>query len=199
MTLLARTISLVCILVFASIASAQARTRHLVESSIIPFDRAGGGSEIGARILYAAPHREARQSRTAGLKHRKRYQKRQAASAVAAHVRTTHARVAGGEAQLLPHPSGCPSRAFCGCGAALEVFGKHVRELWLARAWFKFPSAPPAPGMVAVRRHHVFVIREVRAPGLVLAYDANSGGHRTRLHLRSLAGYRVVNPRGSAG
>lgn len=101
------------------------------------------------------------------------------------------------EAQLLPHPVGCPSRAFCGCGAALEVFGRHVRELWLARNWFQFPSASPAPGNVAVRRGHVFVIREVRGPGRVLAYDANSGGHKTRLHERSLAGYRVVNPRGS--
>lgn len=98
-------------------------------------------------------------------------------------------------AQILPHPAGCPSRAFCGCGASIEVFGRNIRELWLARAWFKFPRAEPAPGMVAVRRHHVFVIREVRAPGIVLAYDANSGGHKTRIHLRSLRGYVVVNPK----
>lgn len=97
---------------------------------------------------------------------------------------------------ILPHPPGCPSRAFCGCGAALEVFGKHVRSLWLARNWFQFPRTEPAPGMVAVRRGHVFVIREVRENGVVLAYDANSGGRKTRLHLRSLAGYVVVNPRG---
>ncbi len=77
------------------------------------------------------------------------------------------------------------------------MFGKSIRELWLAANWFKFPRAQPAPGMVAVRKHHVFVIREVRAPGLVLAYDANSGGRKTRLHLRRLAGYTVVNPRGS--
>ncbi len=104
---------------------------------------------------------------------------------------------AGHEPQIVAHPAGCPSRAFCGCGASIEVFGKSIRELWLAANWFKFPRTEPAPGMVAVRRHHVFVIREVRAPGLVLAYDANSGGHRTRIHLRSLAGYTVVNPRGS--
>lgn len=100
--------------------------------------------------------------------------------------------------QLLPHPAGCPSRAFCGCGAAVEVFGRPIRELWLARNWFKFPPAAPAPGMVAVRNHHVFVIRRVISPGMVLAYDANSGGRRTRLHLRSLAGYSVRNPQGSA-
>lgn len=99
------------------------------------------------------------------------------------------------ERQVLPHPSGCPSRAFCGCGAALDVFGKHVRELWLARNWFKFPRTSPAPGMVAVRRHHVFVIRDVRGNNTVLAYDANSGRGRTHLHVRSLAGYVVVDPR----
>ena len=102
------------------------------------------------------------------------------------------------ETQIVAHPSGCPKRAFCGCGAALEVFGRHVRDLWLARNWFRFPVAEPAPGMVAVRRHHVFVIREVRGPGLVLAYDANSGGRKTRIHLRSLSGYSVRNPHGHA-
>lgn len=50
--------------------------------------------------------------------------------------------------------------------------------------------------MVAVRNHHVFVIREVLGNGRVLAYDANSGNHRTRVWVRSLAGYSVRNPRG---
>ncbi len=131
-----------------------------------------------------------------------------ATTKVARHVKRQHYRqrrdhiphkyAARGEVQLLPHPTGCPSRAFCGCGASIEVFGRSIREAWVAAWWFRFPRAQPAPGMVAVRSHHVFVIREVRAPGLVLAYDANSGGHRTRIHLRSLAGYTVVNPRGSS-
>jgi len=98
--------------------------------------------------------------------------------------------------QILPHPSGCPARAFCGCGAALEVFGRHVRSLWLAANWFKFPRANAAPGMVAVRKHHVFVIRQVVGQNTVLAYDANSGGRKTRLHVRSLSGFTVVNPHG---
>ena len=102
-----------------------------------------------------------------------------------------------GIAQILPHPPGCPYRAFCGCGAALEVFGQHVRNLWLARNWFAFPRAEPAPGMVAVRRHHVFVIKAVLGNGVVMAYDANSGGRKTRLHPRSTAGYVIVNPHGS--
>jgi hypothetical protein len=49
--------------------------------------------------------------------------------------------------------------------------------------------------MVAVRSHHVFAIVAVHEGGMVTAFDPNSGGHRTRIHLRSLAGFRVVNPR----
>lgn len=99
-------------------------------------------------------------------------------------------------ATILPHPPGCPRRAFCGCGAAVEVFGKPIRSLWLAARWLDFPRAAPAPGMVAARRGHVFVIKQVLGSGKVLAYDANSGGRRTRLHVRSLAGFVVVNPHG---
>jgi len=100
------------------------------------------------------------------------------------------------QATILPHPSGCPRRAFCGCGAAVEVFGRPVRSLWLAANWLAFPRTSPAPGMVAARPGHVFVIREVLGDGKVLAYDANSGRRQTRLHVRSLAGFAVVNPRG---
>ena len=99
-------------------------------------------------------------------------------------------------ATILPHPPGCPRRAFCGCGAAVEVFGRPIRSLWLAARWLDFPRASPAPGMVAARRGHVFVIKQVLGNGQVLAYDANSGGRRTRLHVRSLTGFVVVNPHG---
>lgn len=116
--------------------------------------------------------------------------------------RSTRVRHASGgdsrTATFVEHPAGCPSRSFCGCGASIEVFGRNIRELWLAANWFKFPPASPAPGMVAVRRHHVFVIREVLSGGRVLAYDANSGGHRTRIWIRSLAGFSVRNPRGGS-
>lgn len=105
--------------------------------------------------------------------------------------------VANIEVQLLPHPAGCPSRAFCGCGVALDVFGKNIRELWLARAWLNFPPAEPAPGMIAANRRHVFVIRRMLTPNIALAYDPNSGGHKTRLHPRSIAGYSIRNPHGS--
>ena len=30
-----------------------------------------------------------------------------------------------------------------------------------------------------------------------LVYDANSGRHRTRIHARSIASFRIVNPRGA--
>ena len=102
----------------------------------------------------------------------------------------------GDGAHIVSNPAGCPRIAFCGCGAAVEVFGKPIRELWLAANWLLFPRASPAPGMVAVRQHHVFVIREVHGDGTVLAYDANSGGHRTRIHNVSLRGYSVRNPHG---
>ncbi|MDX3971186.1 MAG: hypothetical protein QHD01_31960 [Bradyrhizobium sp.] len=105
------------------------------------------------------------------------------------------ARPAQISAQILPHPAGCPRRAFCGCGAAVRLFGSPVRSLWLAAAWFKFPRSAPAPGTVAVRRHHVFVLESHLGGATWLAYDANSGGHRTRLHARSIAGYVIVDPR----
>jgi hypothetical protein len=104
-------------------------------------------------------------------------------------------RVAAGPATVVAHPAGCPSRAFCGCGAAVRVFGSPVRNLWLAASWYRFPRAAPAPGMVAVRKHHVFVLEASLGSGLWQVYDANSGRHMTRIHARSIAGYTIVNPR----
>lgn len=97
--------------------------------------------------------------------------------------------------KVVGHPPGCPRRAFCGCGAAVRVFGSPVRSLWLAAAWLRFPRAAPAPGMVAARRGHVFVLESHLGGNTWLAYDANSGGHATRIHPRSIAGYAIVNPR----
>lgn len=98
--------------------------------------------------------------------------------------------------QIVSHPSGCPARAFCGCGAAVRVFGRPVRDLWLAENWLRFPRAAPAPGMVAARRGHVFVLESHISGSTWLAFDANSGGRRTRIHARSIAGFAIVNPRG---
>jgi hypothetical protein len=91
-------------------------------------------------------------------------------------------------------PAGCP-RNFCGCGASIRVFGRVVPELNLAANWLRFPRTSPAPGMVAARRGHVFVLEQHVGGDVWTAYDANSGGRATRIHARSLRGYTVVNPR----
>ncbi len=99
---------------------------------------------------------------------------------------------------VVAHPAGCPSRAFCGCGAAVRLFGSPIRSLWLAANWFRFPRASPAPGMAAVRRHHVMVLEVDLGGGVWQVFDANSGRHMTRVHARSISGYVIVNPRGGA-
>lgn len=98
------------------------------------------------------------------------------------------------QAEVINHPYGCPARAFCGCGAAVRVFGRPVRDLWLAANWFKFPRAMPAPGMAGVRHHHVFILESHVHGNVWVVYDANSGRHMTRIHERSIAGYTIVNP-----
>lgn len=95
---------------------------------------------------------------------------------------------------MLPHPPGCPATRFCGCGASIEVFGKSIRSLWLSTAWYRFPKAAPAPNRVAVRKGHVFVLKEHIRGDIWLAADYNSGGHKSRLHPRSIARYTIVDP-----
>lgn len=98
--------------------------------------------------------------------------------------------------ELVSHPAGCPARAFCGCGAAVRVFGAPIRSLWLAAEWpRRFPRTTPAPGMVAARPHHVMVLESHISGNVWLVYDANSGHHATRVHARSIAGYTILNPR----
>lgn len=95
-------------------------------------------------------------------------------------------------------PVGCPYQ-FCGCSASLYLFGHIIPELNLAANWLrKFPRAFPAPGMAAARAHHVMVLVTQRAGNVWLVHDGNSGGHLTRLHERSIVGYVVVDPHGSA-
>lgn len=140
----------------------------------------------GARSIRVVMHRE-RPARVAQFKGR------QTTHATLPVVEHSYA-VASTQTQIVAHPEGCPRSAFCGCGAAVRVFGKAVRELWLASNWFKFPRTSPAPGMVAVRNHHVFVLEQQASNGNWIVYDANSSGHATRIHERSLAGYAIVNP-----
>ncbi len=90
-------------------------------------------------------------------------------------------------------PAGCP-HAYCGCAVSLKVFGRIVDGLNLAANWSRFRSADPAPGRVAYRAHHVFLIQEVNSDGTVVAYNPNSGRGLTRIVTVSLRGYRVVDP-----
>jgi len=101
-----------------------------------------------------------------------------------------------GASTVVSHPAGCPRRAFCGCGASVEVFGRPIRGLFLAANWLRFPRTAPAPNKVAARRGHVFVLKEHVVGSTWLVFDANSGGRRTRLHHRSIAGFAIVDPLG---
>jgi hypothetical protein len=94
-------------------------------------------------------------------------------------------------------PAGCP-HAFCGCGASLHLFGRIIPSLNLAANWLRFPRAAPAPKMAAARRGHVMVLEQHISGDVWLVHDSNSGGVRTRLHPRSIAGYTIVNPMGGA-
>jgi hypothetical protein len=94
-------------------------------------------------------------------------------------------------------PGECP-RYFCGCEASLYLFG-HVRsDLNLASNWMrKFPRTSPAPGMAAVRNHHVFVLMSHVSGSNWLVHDGNSGHGLIREHVRSISGYTVVDPKGT--
>jgi hypothetical protein len=94
-------------------------------------------------------------------------------------------------------PDGCP-HAFCGCEASLYLFGAIRADLNLASNWArKFPHTSPAPGMAAVRNHHVMVLMSHVEGNNWLVHDGNSGGGLTREHVVSISGYTIVNPRGA--
>ena len=94
-------------------------------------------------------------------------------------------------------PAGCPYE-FCGCEASRYVFGEIRRELNLASAWAKkFPRTAPAAGMAAVRNHHVMILMSHVDGSDWLVHDGNSGNHLTREHVRSIAGYVIVDPHGT--
>ncbi len=99
----------------------------------------------------------------------------------------------GGERVIGGRPAGCP-HAFCGCEASLYKFGRIIPELNLASNWRRFPRAAPAPGMAAVRSGHVMILQQQVDGNLWSVHDGNSGGHMTREHLRSIAGYLIVDP-----
>jgi hypothetical protein len=93
-------------------------------------------------------------------------------------------------------PSACP-HAFCGREASLFRFGRIIPQLNLAANWRRFPRTSPAPGMAAVRSGHVMILQSQVTGDIWYVHDGNSGGHVTREHPRSIAGYTIVDP-GSA-
>ena len=115
-----------------------------------------------------------------------------------AHRRAATLDAAGNSVIVGGRPPGCPHR-FCGCEASLYVFGEIRKDLNLAANWArKFPRTQPAPGMVAARSGHVFVLMSHVEGNQWLVHDGNSGGGKSRRHVRSIAGYAVVNPHASS-
>ena len=73
---------------------------------------------------------------------------------------------------------------------------RSARSGW-RRTGSSFRARRRLPGMVAVRRHHVFVLEAHLGGNTWQVYDANSGGSdRPGSMPRSIAGYVIVNPRG---
>jgi hypothetical protein len=103
------------------------------------------------------------------------------------------ASIAGDERIVGNRPSGCP-QAFCGCEASLFRFGRIIPELNLASNWRRFPRAAPSQGMAAVRAGHVMILQQHVDGDIWYVHDGNSGGHVTREHPRSIAGYTIVDP-----
>jgi hypothetical protein len=105
---------------------------------------------------------------------------------------------ANGNGVIVGHrPKGCP-HAYCGCEASLYLFGTIRPRLNRAYNWMvDFPRAAPAPGMAAVRPHHVMVLMRHVDGNRWLVHDGNSGGGLTREHVMSIRGYVIVDPQGS--
>jgi hypothetical protein len=176
------TLALVCL---ASIAHAHPHRQQLAVgcNQLWPCEAPSAASSsvlAGVRSIDAGITKEKRVSRPERARH---------SAGIAEVSARAVSQVIGGR------PAGCPSR-FCGCGASLHLYGRIIPSLNLAANWLRFPRAAPAPKMVAVRRGHVFVLEEHIGGDTWLVHDSNSGGQRTRLHARSIAGYAIVNPSG---
>jgi hypothetical protein len=91
-------------------------------------------------------------------------------------------------------PAGCP-HSYCGCGLR-KYLGLADKRLNLAHNWARlFPhESTPRAGLAAVRAHHVMYIESSAAGGQWMVRDYNSGGGLSRLHVREVRGYVLVNP-----
>lgn len=116
---------------------------------------------------------------------------------------TAHAPAIAAGHGMVPHdslvvggaPTGCPPRRFCGCAISIDYFGKPDPKLFLAANWLRFPRTKPAPGMVAARKGHVMKLLAHVSGKQWQVYDPNSGKGLTRIHVRSISGFTIVNPR----
>jgi hypothetical protein len=135
------------------------------------------------RVRHARAARPHRQERA--------YHRADRGRAVARVEVSRQAQIIGGR------PAGCPRR-YCGCATALKLFNRIRPELHLAANWLrKFPRTSPAPMMAAARSGHVMLLVEHVAADKWKVWDANSGGGLTRIHVRSIRGFAVVNPHGA--
>jgi len=126
---------------------------------------------------------------------KKKYKRARISRGASNRVGTYRSRFSGGNV-VGGRPAGCP-HAYCGCASARYV-GLSGSQWNLAANWLRLPRAAPASGMAAARRGHVFILKHHVSGNNWMVYDPNSGGGLTRVHVRSLAGYTVVNPRGSS-
>lgn len=184
------TTAILAVLILTVAAStAQARTRHQTTEvqATVTFDR---HDSVGT--LYKSV--EVASIRTASIKKVKHKRDRKLRGRD--HLPSKYVGFVGGERKVVAHPAGCPHRAFCGCGTSKYLLGRVVTEggLAIAANWLDFPRAICAPNMAAARHGHVFAIIKCLVGNKALAYDPNGGRHKTFIHVRSLAGYTIVNP-----
>lgn len=78
----------------------------------------------------------------------------------------------------------------CGCFASEHFFGHSVRDLWLARNWFKFPRTSPAPGTAAIFGHGYHVAPVVGVEGDRVIVQDSWATHAVRM-----SGLTFVSPR----
>jgi hypothetical protein len=169
--------------------AAQARPSPYPPVTQFNGDRYVGSAQLGAEVV-----RSVKIKRTKS--HRKHYRERhpfRVQRPVVRQIALTDGMTRVAARDMGGRPAGCPSR-FCGCGASLHLFGKIIPALNLAANWLRFPRAAPALDMVAARRGHVFVLKYHISGNTWMVFDANSGGRRTRIHPRSIAGFTIVNP-----
>lgn len=104
-----------------------------------------------------------------------------------------HRRAVSDSVTYLPHPTGCPGRAFCGCGACVKL-GIPLTEckrkgLFLAANW---PRNYRGSARIAVWRGHVAIVDRMTGAHTAMLYDYNSGNHRSRYWERDISRARII-------